>query len=44
MDNWNHGANGEELLGLTRRRRNEARLFSTGSYEILKKANGYVPY
>ena len=40
MDNWNH-AGGKELKGLTRRRRNEARLFSTGSYKILQHPDDY---
>ena len=40
MDNWNHGSDGV-LPGLTRRRRNEARLFSTGSYDIIADQNDY---
>ena len=44
LDNWNHGANNKELKGLTRRRRNEARLFSTGSYDILNSPDDYIPY
>jgi GH24 family phage-related lysozyme (muramidase) len=40
LDNWNHGAHGV-LKGLTRRRRNEARLFSTGSYKIINSPDDY---